>query len=110
MVTIDRSFTTQDRIEGHDQLLGTEFSTVELSSIAEALAETAHPELAAIAREDQRVPSTTLGKAVLDALVATGIFATKFRPSAIKDEYDAASRESAEDLYALVERSRRLRS
>ena len=109
-MTTNRTPSTQDLIGGLSLLLGADFSTTELASIAAALPQIAHSELVANIGKSPCAPSASLGKAILDALVQTGIFDAKFGSPAIKDEYDAASTESVEDLYAMIAASQQLRS
>ena len=106
-MTTDRTHMTQDLVDGLARLLGSDFSAAELSAIAAALPEVTHLELVDSADQSPPAPSAALGKAVLDALVETGIFTAKFGSPVIKDEYDATSTESVEELYAMTTASRR---
>lgn len=102
MVTIGRTLTVQDLVGGLSGLLGSDFSAPELAAIAATLPESVYLELVGHQVDGPRIPSPILSKAVLDALVRTGIFAAKFGSPTIKDEYDAVSRESVDELYALT--------
>jgi len=109
-VTTNRTPSTQELVGGLSRLLGGDFSITELTSIAAELPQAAHSELVAYMVKSPCAPSASLGKAILDALVQTGIFDAKFGSPAIKDEYDAASTESVEDLYTMIAASLQLRS
>ncbi|SMY01070.1 hypothetical protein [Brevibacterium aurantiacum] len=109
MVTKDRVRPPQDLCDGLSKLLGPEFSAAEVYTVASALPETVHPELADASTREPAAPSSALGKAVLESLVDCGIFDAKFGSAVIKDEFDAPSRESLEDLYSMTATSQQLR-